>query len=66
MDESGKGTQIGINVGIPDDVVRSANSFLQRLIGPLADAADLLSDKLRYVRFRSALKTLVLAKELLE
>jgi len=55
MGDAGKGTQIGINVGIPDDVVRSANSFLQRLIGPLADAADLLSDKLRYVRFQSAL-----------
>jgi hypothetical protein len=58
--------KVGINVNVPDDVVRGANEFLQRILGPIANAADLLSDKLRLIRFRSALKTLRIAKELAE
>jgi hypothetical protein len=56
----------GINVNVPDDVVRNASDFLQRVLGPVANAADLLSDKLRLIRFRSALKTLTVAKKLAE
>ena len=39
--------QGGINVNVPADVVRDASQFLQRILGPVANAADLLSDKIR-------------------
>jgi hypothetical protein len=59
-------SDIGLNVSVPDDVVRSANEFLQRIVNPVAEAADLLSDKLRFIRFRSAIRTLRKAKDISE
>src|ERR1700704_5325898 len=66
MSEPDQKPKAAISVHIPDDVVRSANEFLQRIIGPVAQAADLLSDKLRFVRFRSAIKTLEKDRALVE
>lgn len=49
---------------IPEDVTREASTFLQRLLGPVAQAADLLSDKIRVVRFENAIKTIKKAKQI--
>jgi hypothetical protein len=56
--------KFGDKVNVPDDVVRSANEFLQRVLGPIANVSDLLSDKIRFIRYRSAIKTLAAAKEI--
>lgn len=39
-------------------------SFAQRLLGPVAEAADFLSDKIRFMRWKSAQRTLELAEEI--
>lgn len=52
-----------IKIDIPADVPREAFKFFQRLIGPVADASDLLGDKIRFYRWRSAIKTLKRAEE---
>lgn len=57
---------MGTDINIPEDVSRDALSFTQRLLGPAADAADFLGDKIRFYRWQSALKTLERAKEIAE
>jgi len=53
-------------VKIPEDVPRDIVGFLKRLVGPIAEAADFLGDKIRYYRFASAMKTVVRAREINE
>jgi len=49
-------------IDVPADVTRGAVGFLQRVLGPIAEASDFFSDKIRYYRFRSAIKTIERAK----
>jgi hypothetical protein len=58
--------RIRAKVKVPADVPRDIVGYLKRLGGPIAEAADFLSDKIRYYRFASAMKTLVRAKEINE
>lgn len=53
-----------IRVNIPDDVVRSTSDFLQKLLGPAAEAADFLTEKIRFYRWRSAVRTVERAKQI--
>ena len=55
---------ISANVSVPADVTRSAIGFLQRLVGPAAEVADLLSDKIRFFRFKTAMKTAQIAEKI--
>jgi hypothetical protein len=57
---------ITAKVDVPGDVTRSASNFLQRILGPVAEAIEFLSDKIRFYRFRSAIRTLERAKEITE
>lgn len=49
---------------LPDYASRDAVKLLTRLLGPVAEAADLVSDRLRLARWRAATKTLNRAAEL--
>lgn len=42
----------------------SVVTFAQRLLGPVAEAADFLSDKIRFMRWKSAQRTLELAEDI--
>jgi len=58
------GLKANITLKVPVDVTRSAVGFLQRILRPVAEATDFLSDKIRYYRFRSAIRTLERAQEI--
>jgi hypothetical protein len=53
-------------INVPDDVTRSALAFVQRLLGPIAEASDFISDKVRFYRFRSAVRTVELADQIVQ
>jgi hypothetical protein len=55
---------VKINLKVPEDVTRDTVSFARRILGPLAEISDLFSDKVRFLRFRSAAKTLNRAAEI--
>jgi hypothetical protein len=55
---------VKINLKVPEDVTRDTVSFARRILGPLAEIGDLFSDKVRFLRFRSAAKTLNRAAEI--
>jgi hypothetical protein len=55
---------VKINMKIPEDVTRDTVSFARRILGPLAEIGDLFSDKVRFLRFKSAAKTLNRAAEI--
>jgi hypothetical protein len=55
---------IQAKIEVPADVPRDIVGFFKRLAGPLAEATDFLSDKIRYYRFKSAMKTVMRAKEI--
>jgi hypothetical protein len=49
---------VKINLKVPEDVTRDTVSFARRIVGPLAEIGDLFDDKVRFLRFKSAAKTL--------
>jgi hypothetical protein len=55
---------VKINLKVPEDVTRDTVSFARRILGPVAELGDLFSDKVRFLRFRSAAKTLNRAAEI--
>lgn len=46
-----------ININLPD-IPPESQKFLARIFGPLADVGDLLSDKIRFYRWKSSLATI--------
>ena len=56
-------SQIKAKIDVPNDVARDTLVIVQRLLGPTAEAADFLGDRVRYYRCRSAVSTLTLARE---
>lgn len=54
----------GVNITVPEDVTRDTMGFARRILGPLAEVADLFSDKVRLIRYKSAVKTLNRAAEI--
>lgn len=57
-------TGLHVKVTIPEDVTRDTVSFARRVLGPLAEIGDLFSDKVRFLRYKSAVKTLNRAAEI--
>jgi Abortive infection alpha len=57
---------LSAKINVPADVTRGAVGFMQRILGPVAEASDFLSDKIRYFRFRSAVRTIERAREITE
>jgi hypothetical protein len=55
---------LNVNVTIPEDVTRDTVGFARRILGPLAELADLFGDKVRLLRYKSAVKTLNRAAEI--
>jgi hypothetical protein len=55
---------VKINLKVPKDVTRDTVTFARRILGPLAEIGDLFSDKVRFLRFKSAAKTLNRAAEI--
>lgn len=55
---------VKINLKVPEDVTRDTVTFARRILGPLAEIGDLFSDKVRFLRFKSAAKTLNRAAEI--
>ena len=55
---------LNVNLTIPSDVTRDTVGFAKRILGPLAEIGDLFSDKVRFLRFKSAVKTLNRAAEI--
>jgi hypothetical protein len=53
-----------VNLTVPEDVTRDTVSFARRILGSLAEIGDLFSDKVRFLRFKSAVKTLNRAAEI--
>jgi hypothetical protein len=63
-DESKKEGVLSIKTEIPSELWGDLLTFFKRIAGPLAESSDFLSDKIRYFRFRSALRTIQRAKEI--
>jgi hypothetical protein len=55
---------MNIDVKVSEETTHSTVVFTQRLLGPVAEAADFLSDKIRFMRWKSAQKTLGIAEEI--
>jgi len=55
---------ISLKAEISQETTDRVVNFAQRLIGPLAEVGDLFSDKIRYFRFKSAIKTLEKAESI--
>src|ERR1700724_2108638 len=53
-----------VNLNVPEDVTRDTVTFARRILGSLAKIGDLFSDKVRLLRFKSAVKTLNRAAEI--
>ncbi|MFC3677546.1 Abi-alpha family protein [Ferrovibrio xuzhouensis] len=53
-----------ITIHIPEDVTRDMAGFFQRLLGPVAEAADFLSERIRFYRWQSAMRVLKRAEEI--
>ncbi len=51
---------------VPDDVQRDALAFVKRVIGPVAELSDLLSDEIRYFRWKNSVRTIARAKVMAE
>lgn len=49
---------MGTDIKIPEDASRDTLAFMQRLLGPVADASDFLGDKIRFYRWKSALRAI--------
>lgn len=57
---------IKIDLNLPEQVAKELNSFVRKLVGPAAEVSELLSEKVRFFRFRSAMKTLALAEKMMD
>lgn len=66
MSDHSDKNDVSINVSLPKEITGELANFVGRILGPLGDTADLLSDKIRFVRYQSALKVMRLAKEMAE
>lgn len=62
--ESNFKASLNAKIDVPADVSREALAFFQRIIGPVAEASDFLSDKIRFFRWKSAAKTISRAREI--
>ncbi len=58
--------EVKFTLNVPKEVWGDLAGFVKQIFGPVSEAADLLSDKIRFVRFKTALKTIRRAKELAE
>jgi hypothetical protein len=56
----------GLNVTVPADVTRDTANFVKRILGPLAEIGNLFSEKVRFLRWKSAAKTLNRAAEIVK
>ncbi|ASK19567.1 Abi-alpha family protein [Halomonas sp. N3-2A] len=54
---------MSINIKFSENEAREIVGFTQRLLGPIAEASDYLGDKIRAARWRSAIRTLSIAKD---
>ncbi len=54
----------GFSVKISEESSQEVIGFCQRLLGPVADVSDFLSDKIRFYRYNSAMNTLARAHEI--
>jgi len=54
----------GVSVRISEETSHSVVEFCQRLLGPAAEASEFLSEKIRFYRWKAAMKTLSRAREL--
>jgi hypothetical protein len=55
-----------MEIKIPEDASRDTLQFVQRLLGPVAEVMDFLGDRVRFYRWRSALKTIQRAKQMVD
>lgn len=58
--------KIEAKIDVPADVSRETLAFLQRLLGPFAEASDFLGEKIRFYRWKSAIGTLLRARQIIE
>lgn len=69
-DNSGPSVKVDISAkveakfDVPADVSRDTLAFFQRLLGPVAEAADFLGDKVRFYRWKSAMKVIARARQI--
>lgn len=57
---------VDINIDLPKELGETVVMFAQTLIGPVSEIANFLTDKIRYQRWRSMVKTIQQAKEFSE
>ena len=50
-------------MNLPEPIGEAALAFFQKLLGPVAEAGELLSDKVRFYRWKSSLKIIKKAEE---
>lgn len=50
-------------MSLPEPISQGALVFFQKLVGPVGEASEILSDKIRFYRWRSALATLEKARK---
>ncbi len=53
-----------LSVVVPEDVTREAMGFMQRVLGPVAEIGEFCSDKVRFYRWKSAVRTIEKANEI--
>jgi Abortive infection alpha len=51
-------------MNLPEPIGEAALAFLQKLLGPVAEAGEILSDKVRFYRWKSSIKTIQRAREI--
>ena len=55
-----------MEIEIPKELSKDIFKFVQQLLGPVAEASDFLTDKIRFHRWKSALNTLIRASEIIK
>lgn len=53
-----------LSLVVPEDVTREAMGFMQRVLGPVAEIGEFCSDKVRFYRWKSAVRTIEKANEI--
>ena len=53
-----------ISVVVPEDVTRGAFDFMQRVLGPVGELGDFLTERIRFFRWKSAARTIERAKQI--
>lgn len=51
-------------MNLPEPIGQAALAFFQKLLGPVGEAAEFLSDKIRFYRWKSSLRVLQRAREI--